>query len=157
MRFNHFRSIIRLFFTLSGLLLLSLSLSSCGDSFPSQKEGEKLAEKFVKDYMDGDFDKVRDMIPHEQRTTIVEKYLREEVEITAEMIDELGGLKKLEAKETQILENTADGPTKLKIDYILHFKGKLKGKTSIVVFVADNQWYAIEGTFFLTLPKPPKK
>lgn len=157
MRFNHFRSIIRLFFTLSGLLLLSLSLSGCGDSFPSQKEGEKLAEKYVKAYLTWDFDKVWDMIPHEERTAIVEKWLRVEVEITAERIKELGEFKKLEAKETKILENTADGPTRLEIHYNLHLKDKQKGTTRIMVFVANNQWYASPLDLAWALPKPPKK
>lgn len=135
-------------------LFALLGLSSCGDSFPDQKKAESLTKKFVQAYFKGDFDKVTGILPHDERVTgnltLMEGFMEKDLA----KVDKLGGLKKIEPVETRILENTAEGPTKLSVRYTLHFKKtKSTGNASAEARMIDRKWYVSSSNFFKTIPR----
>lgn len=134
-------------------ILAIFSLSGCGDSFPSQKKGEALSSSYLKAYFKGDFNKVVNLLPHEERVTrnleLHERFMNRNIE----KAEKLGGVKNIEAKETRILVRTERGPTKISVRYSLDFKNSdSKGSVRLEARMIEGKWYVTSNNFFPSIP-----
>ena len=134
-------------------ILAIFSLSGCGSNFPSQKKGEALSLVYLKAYFKGDFDKVENLLPHEERVTrnleLHEQFMKRNIE----KAEKLGGVKNIEAEETRILVSTEKGPTKISVRYSLSFKeSDSKGSVRLEARMIDGKWYVTSNNFFPSIP-----